>query len=649
MMKDKPIVCLGIVLLFALGIFLRLHELGAAAFGADNMEFYKLALRNQDIVEFWKNPPWLNQIPLNETFSLLLVKAGLPATPFVVRLPFALMGILTLFFVWQFARKRMGETSALAVLFLAVFNPYQIYFSRTAYHYSGAICWSAAMFCVFWSIKETLQKKQCPAVKPVVLWFVTAALACHMHMSVWVVAGLQGVLLLVYGWLYLRSDKQSLRRFAAMLVPGAVAVGVLLSRWAMRALQRLSEASSGGKQLIGADAGSEFKRLLPACFAGETAVAVLLIACFAAAIVPALVKSSENRSFLGSWGSFFVLNLLAVMAYIALVGGGVAKISYFSAVWPMFIILIGGGAELGIRAVCGERRIPRMALRVLLFGGYLAFALPASWAIVNLDGKPKPYYKINAWIQQNLPAGTPVLVDRWLAPWNELAVHNPGNINYTFTVPDAPLANYQRNNWRATAEQFFENYPQAALLEVRRGRFDASMGPWEFPKTHFANHAAITNDAAMTLRRLNVFPTRAYSDPDAKGIVVYISWNTPADLIADARSEGREVLRLYGAGWGVAKPGWQRGDFSDYRTMTRSASVILHNLTGQPLTGSLKISAASAQRPKTVSIAGATVVFPAGRLTARSIPLTLQPGSNRIKINSPSNDPLFVRDLEWRK
>jgi hypothetical protein len=58
----------------------------------------------------------MNQIPLNETLSLLMVKAGLPATPFVVRLPFALMGVLALFFVWRFVRGRFGSSVALLVL-----------------------------------------------------------------------------------------------------------------------------------------------------------------------------------------------------------------------------------------------------------------------------------------------------------------------------------------------------------------------------------------------------------------------------------------------------------------------------------------------------------------------------------------------------
>lgn len=646
-MKNIRSVFFVTLLLFLAGTFLRLWHLGHAAFGADNMEFYKLALQHQSIVEFWRNPPWLNQIPLNETFTLLLIKAGLPATPFVTRLPFALMGILALFFVWRFMQKRVGGTVAVAVLLLAVFNPYQLYFSRTAYHYSGAICWSAALLCAFWSLKERLEVAECPSVGSVGLWFITAVLACHMHMSVWMVAGLQGILLLGYGLWYLRDHVDRRKSFLISLCISAVVLGLLLSRWIARALQRVVGNELGGKPQVGDEFVHEVIRLLPAYFSGENFFAVLLFLLFVVLTIIALFHNSPLRRMFRSLVLVALLHLVAIIAYVAVVGGGVAKIAYFSAIWPLLILVLGSGAELGIRTVCGERRIPRMALRVLLFGGYLIFALPASWAIVNLDGKPMPSYKIGEAIQSHCPAGTPVLVDHWLAPGYELALHNPLNIQYTFTVPNMPLENYQKNHWRATAEQFFEKYPQAVLLEMRRGKFADVLGSWTFPREHFARRMTIANEAALTLRRLKVFPTADYAGPTNNGILVYVSYNTPDDLIAAARAEGRRVLRLYGTGWGYTKPGWQRGDFSDYRTFTRSATVVLHNLTDVPMLGSLSVKAASAGRPKTVSIEGKSVVFPGGRISERKVPLTLQPGENRIEFTSPIDDPLFVRDLDW--
>ncbi len=637
----------GIVfaLLLGLGVFLRLWMLGLSAFGAD--VFYGLALKNPSIIELWKNPPWLNQIPLNETLCLFPIWAGLPLTSFVVRFPFALMGILALFFVWQFARKRAGASATALVLLLAVLNPYQLYFSRTAYHYSGALCWSAALFCVFWSLKEKVEVGAAPKLRSIVLWFAVAALACHMHMSVWAVAGLQGILLLWFGWRGLREDSPARKKFLITTLIGAGLLGLLLSRWALRALQRLNEASSGGKQLIGSDAGGEFARLLPAYFVGETVWAMGLLAVFAALAVVALCAHSSKRSFFRSLTLISVLHLAAVMLYIGVAGGGVAKITYFSSVWPMFILVLGIGAALGIDVLAGKRRLIRPVLWVLILAGYLTLAIVPVWTIVHLEGKPTPYYGINDWTDKNLPAGTPVLVNRWYEAWNELRDHPSTNVFYTFTVPDEPIENYRRMNWPATAEQFFEKYPKAAYLEINPDKYKKEGEVWSFPLKHFARVSSVTNEQAMILRRFKVFPTGSYGKPNAERVIVRIFYNTPEDLVAAARSKGRDVLRLYGEGWGYAKPGWQRGDFSDYRLFGRSASIDLYNLTDAPLSGTLQISAATAQKPKAVSVGGKSTVFAPGRIKGWNVPLILQPGKNTVPLASPSEAPLFVRDLRW--
>lgn len=636
---------LTVLIIFAAAAVFRLWLLGFAPFTADTMEFYKLALRNQSIIEFWRNPPWMNQIPLNETLSLFMVKVGLPATPFVVRLPFALMGILALFFVWRFARRWFGEGAAMLTLLLAVFNPYQIYYSRTAYHYSGAICWSAALFLAFWSIKETLQRNEAPAKKQLILWFMAAAAACHMHMSVWPVAGLQGLLLLIFGF----GLKKNLRnRFLLQFSIGAVLLAILMLRWIIRAVQEILNfhGANGTGNLALPSVGPEFLRLLPAYFAGENIFAIALLVIFIALAVYALFGTSEATRRYRSLAWICVLHITVQMLYLLVAGGGLAKITYFSGIWPHFILLTGIGAYLGVRALASG--LWRMGLYVLLVGGYVVLTAGAGWAIVHLDGHPTPFYKINDWVLKNLPAGTPILTDRWLEPWNELAVHNPGNINYTFTVPDEPLANYRQFNWRKTAEQFFEKYPEACFLELSRGRYEAEFGKWSFPKTYFARCASIINEPALTLRRWKVFLVENGTDAVTNRVITRIYYNTPEDLVVSARRDGKDVLRLYGAGWGYAKPGWQQGHFEDYRIFNQAASIDLYNLKEAPLNGSLEISAATPRQPKTVSVNGSLSVFGSGRIRTWTLPLTLQPGKNTIPFTSPSGDPLFVLDIRWK-
>jgi hypothetical protein len=624
--------------LLLIAIVFRLWMLGSSPFRSDTMEFYKLALRNQNIVEFWKNPPWMNQIPLNETLSLLMIKAGLPATPFVVCLPFAVMGVLALFFVWRSARRWFGAGAAMLTLLLAVFNPYQIYFSREAYHYSGAVCWSAALFLAFWSIREAVQKNEVPGKIKMALWFLAAAAACHMHMSVWVVVGLQGLLLFMSGWKLKGTERV---RFFLQLFGGGLLLGAVMSRWILRAVSM----SLNGTQQLGGNASSEFIRLLPAYFAGENIFSLVLLFIFIALAALALFSSSEQARRYRTLAWVCVLHITVLMLYVGTVGGGVAKIAYFSAIWPHFILLMGVGAYMGAQAL--KAKSLRIGLLVLLAGGYVTLTVLPDRAIVHLEGKPTPFYKINNWVLQNLPAGTPVLTDRWFEPWNELAVHNRGGINYTFTVPDEPIGTYKQLNWPATVEQFFEKYPDAAFLELCRDRYP-ELGPWTFPQRYFARVASVTNDAAMVLRRMKVLPQDDFSAANTNRVVVRIFYNTTDDLVAAARRNGRDVLRFYGEGWGYAKPGWQQGHFEDYRTLTKSASIEFHNLKEVPLGGSIEISAATADKPKTVSVNGATTVFAPGRIKTWAIPFTLQPGRNTIPAASPSGDPLFVLDVRWK-
>ncbi len=631
-------------LLFGLGIFCRLWLLGAAAFSTDNMEFYKLALWNQDIIALWKTPPWLNQIPLNETLSLLLVKAGLPAIPFVVRLPFAVMGILALLFVWRFTWRLAGWPATGFVLLLAVFNPYQLYLSRTAYHYSGVLCWSAAQFIIFWSLKEKLESRKVPTVWLVGWWFILATIACHMHMSVWVTVGLQGVFLLWFGWRGLRANSSAQKRFFIQMFIGAGLLGLLLSRWMLRALQRLEHASSGGKPLVGGDAVKELTRLLPAYFAGETVWGIVLLLIFLMLALVPLCRRSAKQCFFRSLTLIFVLHLAALTGYILTFGGGVAKITYFSSIWPLFIFVAGIGAVLGIQMLTEGRRLLRLALLVLLSVGYLSLVLPATWAIVHLDGKPTAYYKINDWVDTHLPAGTPILVDRWLESWNELAVHNPGKLNYTFTVPDEPIEIYRRLNWRTTAEHFFTKYPSAALLEVTGDRYSKELGSWTFPQEYFARSVSITNHAAVLLRRMGVI----YTGLNTIRIAPRIRYNTTEDLIEKSRRSGLDTLRLYGEGWGYAKPGWQRGHFEDYRILKNSAQILLYNLMDLSQTGNVEIIAAAVNREKVIFLDKNIHVFAPNKISVWSVPLTLQPNVNRLMLHSPNGEPLYVLDIRWK-
>ncbi len=674
-----------LVLLLSAGI-LRFWQLGDAPFPADEMEFFKLAKRNASITELWRNPPWLNQIPLNETFTLLLVKMGMPATPFGTRLPFAIMGLLALFFMWRFAIRYFGTRAATCVLILAIFNPYQLYYARTAYHYAGATCWSAAMILSLWGVKERLDEKRCPSIWQMFLWLGCAILACHMHMSVWIVAGLQGGLMLGFGLIALRQTKPERNRFVLLTLISGIALALLMSRWIYRAIRMVLDAV----EQIGSPVLPELTRLFPAYFAGENRLAILLLLVVAAIAVVAFVLAIRQKTAFAGLGWFVVVHIAALMLYVGFAGGGVAKITYFSAIWPLFIGFLGIGLWQGVEALSKGRQWLQYGALSLILGAYAGLTLPAVWAIVRLEGKPLATHKINAWMLENLPAGTPVFVDHWLHPWNQLAIHNQSNINYTFTVPDEPLVNYRGMNWRATVPTFFDKYPAAALLEVARDRYIETVGPWSFPAQHFSRMVSITNVPAMTLRKYKVFPKLDYAAANTNQVVTRIFYNTPADLVDAARKDARPTLRIYGEGWRYLKPwqpmpGWpeplmqalwvqagmyadggkmlasldgmqkmpqqqamqylNQGRWADYRIPGARSTLRLFNLTDVDLEATLTVTGIALSGNVRCMIGSDVFAFPQTLMVERNVPLTLKPGENEVVVSLPMNQFMLVHDV----
>ncbi|MCU0857118.1 MAG: glycosyltransferase family 39 protein [Pontiellaceae bacterium] len=637
---------LALLLIFTAVVMSRFLMLGHASFGTDSMEFYKTARVGRSVLELWRNPPWLNQIPLNEIVSLLMVKLGLPATPFVVRLPFAVMGVLSVCFIWQFARRWFGAGAALLALLLACLNPYAVYHARQAYYYAGSICFSAALFSLFWLIKEQLRKKEQPGYRLWAGWLVIAALTCHMHMGTWPVVALQALLIFIFGLIAFAKEREDRLKFLTAFFAGNLLLGAVMSRWIYRAVQMVIINTVGGGHHTGDDARAEFLRLFPAYFAGQNICAIVLLFICVALALFALSGSTEAARRYRSLTWICALHIAVLLLYVGVVGAGVAKITYFSAIWPHFIWVLGIGSFLGIQALFSGRR--RTGSYALLIGSYIALTGWPVYAIVRLEGSPTPHYKINDWILKNLPDGTPVLTDRWLEAWNELAVHNSGKIAYTFTVPDEPLETFKRLKWRETAEQFFEKYPDAAFLELERGKYEAEVGKWAFLQTYFARRASVTNDAAMILRRTKVFPLSGFSVANTNRIITHIYYNTTEDLLAAFRKEGRDVLRLYGKGWSFIKPSWPKGDYTDYRVFGETASIDLYNLKETSINGLIQIYAAVWSHPKPVTVNGSTVTFSSKQIGRWDVPIVLKPGRNMVPFTSPTNEPLFVLDIRWK-
>lgn len=680
-----------VVLLVVIGVFLRFWMLGFAPFRADTMNLYRAALGGQRIVDIWRDPPWLNQIPLGETLSMLAYRSGLPVNPsFAVRAPFALMGSATLLLLWRFAVRRFGTRAGWVVLFLAILNPYQLYYSRTSYYYIGVVFASTAMIMVLWDIRERLRRGELPYRWQWGAWFAATALACHMHMSAWILAAFQGGALFLFGWNGLKHSLNLRKRFLLHVFTIGFLLALLMSRWVYRAILEMIKVSNSGGHLA-SPIWPELRRLFPAYFAGENLLAVWLLVAVTVVALMALIVSFRRRTEFADFAIIGGLQVLVLMLYVGLAGGGLAKVTYFSGIWPLFIWFLGVGLWQGAEVLSAGRRWVQYGVVGVVLVAYTVLALPPAWAIVNLEGKLIPTLKINEWAIENLPTGTPILVDNWLQPWNQLAIHNADQINYTFTVPDDPIENYRALNWRATAAAFFKKYPQAALLEVDPGKYQDKVGPWHFPEQNFARIVSITNTPAVTLQKYCVYPLGRFALKDGKTRYRNrIFYNTTEDLIAAAKRDNESALRLYGDGWRFLKPwqpmqGWpeqlmqmlwlqagmvgdggktvasladlqkipqqqamrylNQGRWADYRIPGARSALRLFNLTENELSATLTVTGIALSGNVRCMIGGEVVLFPQTLMVARQVPITLKPGENEVVVAMPMNQFLLVHDV----
>lgn len=203
-----------------------------------------------------------------------------------------------------------------------------------------------------------------------------------------------------------------------------------------------------------------------------------------------------------------------------------------------------------------------------------------------------------------------------------------------------------------------QTYPQWELIITDDQSTDGSaeiVSSFSDPRTHYilnaerlgpeGNWNRCVNEAKGKYRKLLCHDDRLHNDCIHRQVEIYEqAGHEHLTLVTCAR----HIASPYGSDWGYAKPGWQQNRFEDYRTLQRKASLQLYNLTSTPLEGSLHITAASAQTAQALRIQEKSEVFPANQLQTKSFPLTLQPGQQEILLESSSDTPLFVLDIQWK-
>ena len=162
----------------------------------------------------------------------------------------------------------------------------------------------------------------------------------------------------------------------------------------------------------------------------------------------------------------------------------------------------------------------------------------------------------------------------------------------------------------------------------------------------------ISNEAGLALGRMGML-YRNDGGPFNSRLIVELYYNTETDVVARAQAAGRDLVAMFGSGWGYHKLWQQRqGDFRDWRVLAGEGTVRLHNLAATNRPVRLRLQAVAVNGDKLVQPpAGAVQQFPNGQLvTWTSDPVDLPPGRSELRFRDPqarANGPvLLVESLD---
>ncbi len=635
---------IGLLLLCLLAAGIRLYRLGEMDTRGDEVELLIPPIADfgprENFVRDWQAFKTGRILSLPRVTTSALVKGlGLPVNRFNIRLAYALVGLLTipaLFLLgWRLGDRRLAWILAS----LGTINPYLIFFAREAHVYAFPLLfntWAAALAC---GIARALSRGA-EARRWDTIWFCVASiLACHTHMSSWALVGLLWVAL--GGLLFIRrrdpTAGRSARRLAAAmtiwLISIAPWIGVFISALFT---EQQSFLRGGGINVFGA----MWRLPFVMTWGGGMPRALLTLALLLAGISEGLISRRWRPWLL--WTSALSLLLFGALSIMMQIGAGFFSLRYYTPLWLFFNILAALGVLLlaerlakGLRRAGWKGVAPGHIAASLCLIVALFMARPIYW-LIRLPGNPTPYSMVNHWMDQNLPKGTLVIVDRWLEPWNEMRYHAPSNVVATFCIPNEPQEILLRYNWPERVQDFFRKYPDAAYLELcKKGPLDGKV--WSWPRRHFRHQLAFTNEPALALRRTLLAPKEDFYEAHTNRIVVELFFNSRPDAIVQARLSGKSTLLFYGSGWGYLKLWRELQDFRDWRVMEEQAVLDIYNLTTQTNLVNLSIQGmARGGSKRVISPSGASHNFKHLQLEVWSLGRTaLSPGLNQITLRDP--------------
>ncbi len=635
---SRSVVVALLLAVLGIGGFLRLHRLDYPTMGGDVMVYYSICESGVRPAELLvHSPKYLGDLPplWFAAHNWFLQTLGLEVNFRNVRLPDALVGILTILAAFGAGRAAGGRRAGLlAALFVAI-QPLHVQMSRECYFYAPIVL---GCFLALWAVlhlADRLERRQPQGPVFYLLAFAGFLLLSNVQISSWNFAALFAVTLYVLLVPPALRGQRSWRP-VVVLTLGFFLIGCpsLLSEWGMRdAIKSLfGERKDYWQNIFGERLGNPWidsGRIFFAYLTGSGGFRIWTSLLCVLAGIGAIAGRWKSDRKIRVFGGFAATTILLLVT-LHMKSPYPMENRHYANLFPLLVIgsclgFLYWADRLGVLLARGREARPAAAAAAgLLLLGVNAY--PA-WMSTQLDWEP-PHAAISRWVDRNLPPRSVVLCDRWFNPWNEYRVNPSTNVVYTFTVPNEPVQVYTSSRWRVTAMEFINRNPLAAYLELKS--YWTRLSPWTWPHAQYARKQDFVDEYAVRLDQLGLFYRARQLAYPREWNPVTLYYNTEEDLVARARQSGQPLLCLFGTGWEYTKT----QDYRDWYALRESATAVVHNLTDAPAQVFLDIAAVATPGAITLTAyAGTNAVFPANQIQTRRLgPIEVAPGRQEIRL-----------------
>lgn len=657
----------ALVFIVALAAGFRLYHLGVPAFGADTMHFFDFCHRPLSgwviFTQWMELMGRTSQLPFSVAITKCFIDIlHLAPTDFMIRLPSALFGILTVLSMYMLGRQLAGRSFGLLLALWMAVNPFHIQLSQESYFYPPVLLGvTLQAWACLWAYRHRNQRTSFP-IRFHVVTQVGFFLMTYSHVSGWWV----GVLFVPFlGWTLGRRAWHEPRAWPDfwwwLSLTVIIGLPLVFMDWGLPYFlnDALSPQSKTEVQRIFGERQAPFAAfvglLLKSASWGATPLRVGVLLVTGVLTITALVFNRIRHR--RAWMMVLFLLVGFLIYYLSLITTnapyGQRHVAFLL---PLYLSVLAYGVwhisaipfvRRGIKSPVW-RRIPAYGLAAIA----VAISIQPAWIATQLTGHLLPYKEVARWCDTQLPSRSLVLVDRWFEPWNELRVNNSTNVYFAFTIPNEPMDVYLKVRWRDTAKAFFEKFPDAAFFE-RKSYYDRpEVGPWPWPSQYFARKVTFSNEAAIKLRDMGLGYRVDSSAACSNMVVISLYYNTRADVLEKAGNQGKSSLVIFGPEWGYVKLWQQYRDFRDWRILEDKATLDVYNLTPQTNTVTLLIRGMAANGAKRVrfGILGQADFQNTQLAEWRIERVPLQPGLNQFVLSdalwSVARIPLLVDRIE---